>query len=81
MFHVPEVESHGGIARASGDGARLAMDRRSRRTTHLGSYIRGMLVLMPALGSCPRRERGGGQGEGVVDAPDGDGAEARTRAY
>ena len=35
------------------------------RAPRLGSYERGVLVLILAPGSRPRGERGGGQGEGV----------------
>jgi hypothetical protein len=42
--------------------------RWSGHAVHLGSRGWGVLVLMPALGSRPPRDRGGGQGEGAADA-------------
>jgi hypothetical protein len=39
-----------------------------RRVAHLGSCGRGVLVLMPALGSRPPSDRGKGQGGGAAGA-------------
>ena len=70
MFHVVSVSCFRGMfreswatAQALGEGARRAGSRRMGRASCLGSYGRSMLVLIPAPGSRPCGERGGGQGK------------------
>jgi hypothetical protein len=46
--------------------------RMGRGAARLGSCQWGMLVLILAPGSCPRGERGGGQGKGAADVGQGE---------
>ena len=63
-------------------GSRLGLWGKGRNEPgpdrRLGSYGRGVLVLIPAPESHPRGKRGGGQGEGAAGARQGEAHEGRV---
>jgi hypothetical protein len=80
VLHVSESESHGGTALALGEGARRAKGQRMWCVARLGSYGRGVLVLISAPRSRLCGERGG-VGEGAASVGQGEMDEEGLQRY